>query len=41
MIPLYETVAKVLPNMEEHVIKPIRESLVYYKEMLEKQNKAA
>ncbi|KAJ3075299.1 High affinity cAMP-specific and IBMX-insensitive 3',5'-cyclic phosphodiesterase 9A [Podochytrium sp. JEL0797] len=36
MIPLYELAAKVLPNMDEAVIKPIRDSLVYYKEMLEK-----
>ncbi|KAJ3415058.1 High affinity cAMP-specific and IBMX-insensitive 3',5'-cyclic phosphodiesterase 9A [Chytridiales sp. JEL 0842] len=37
MIPLYETLAKVLPNMEESVIRPIRESLVYYKEMQAKE----
>ncbi|TPX77127.1 hypothetical protein CcCBS67573_g01616 [Chytriomyces confervae] len=39
MIPLYELAAKVLPNMEDAIIKPIRESLVYYKEMLEKTPK--
>ncbi|KAI9349199.1 hypothetical protein BDR26DRAFT_677583 [Obelidium mucronatum] len=36
MIPLYELASKVLPNMDEAVIKPIRDSLTYYKEMLEK-----
>nr|KAJ3419872.1 hypothetical protein HK105_006404 [Polyrhizophydium stewartii] len=35
MIPLYELVGKVLPNMEEHVITPIKDSLAYYKELLE------
>ncbi|KAI8842638.1 cGMP phosphodiesterase [Chytriomyces cf. hyalinus JEL632] len=39
MIPLYELAAKVLPNMEDAIIKPIRDSLVYYKEMLEKTPK--
>ncbi|KAI9202505.1 cGMP phosphodiesterase [Polychytrium aggregatum] len=36
MIPLYELTAKVLPNMEAAIIQPIRQSLTYYKEMLEK-----
>ncbi|TPX62813.1 hypothetical protein PhCBS80983_g00006 [Powellomyces hirtus] len=31
MIPLFELVGKVLPNMEEHVIAPIRKALEYYK----------
>ncbi|KAI8614026.1 hypothetical protein BC830DRAFT_417371 [Chytriomyces sp. MP71] len=39
MIPLYELAAKVLPNMEDTIIKPIRNSLVYYKEMLERTPK--
>ncbi|KAJ3018314.1 UNVERIFIED_CONTAM: High affinity cAMP-specific and IBMX-insensitive 3',5'-cyclic phosphodiesterase 9A [Siphonaria sp. JEL0065] len=36
MIPLYELASKVLPNMDEAIIKPIRDSLTYYKDMLEK-----
>ncbi|KAJ3005394.1 UNVERIFIED_CONTAM: High affinity cAMP-specific and IBMX-insensitive 3',5'-cyclic phosphodiesterase 9A, partial [Siphonaria sp. JEL0065] len=36
MIPLYELASKVLPNMDEAIIKPIRDSLIYYKDMLEK-----
>jgi hypothetical protein len=39
MIPLYELTAKVLPHMEENIIGPIRQSLIYYKEMLEKEKK--
>ncbi|KAJ3341573.1 hypothetical protein HDU83_006530 [Entophlyctis luteolus] len=39
MIPLYELVAKVLPNMDKTVIAPIKESLSYYKDMLEKTPK--
>ncbi|KAJ3156144.1 hypothetical protein HDU86_004112 [Geranomyces michiganensis] len=31
MIPLFELVSKVLPNMEEPVITPIRKALEYYK----------
>ncbi|KAJ3057061.1 hypothetical protein HK097_001030 [Rhizophlyctis rosea] len=38
MIPLFELVAKVLPNMEEPVIQPIRKALDYYKGLLEKQS---
>ncbi|KAJ3297125.1 High affinity cAMP-specific and IBMX-insensitive 3',5'-cyclic phosphodiesterase 9A [Borealophlyctis nickersoniae] len=37
MIPLFELVSKVLPNMEEPVIQPIRKALEYYKSLLEKQ----
>ncbi|KAI9100633.1 hypothetical protein DFS34DRAFT_693311 [Phlyctochytrium arcticum] len=33
MIPLFELVSKVLPNMEEPVIQPIRKALEYYKGM--------
>ncbi|TPX65455.1 hypothetical protein SpCBS45565_g05142 [Spizellomyces sp. 'palustris'] len=33
MIPLFELVSKVLPNMEEPVIQPIRRALDYYKSM--------
>ncbi|KAI8816058.1 uncharacterized protein EV422DRAFT_331632 [Fimicolochytrium jonesii] len=31
LIPLFELVAKVLPNMEEPIIQPIRSALQYYK----------
>ncbi|KAJ3061946.1 hypothetical protein HK102_008929 [Quaeritorhiza haematococci] len=34
MIPLFEAVAKVLPNMEDPVINPIRRALDYYKNLL-------
>ncbi|KAJ3332078.1 High affinity cAMP-specific and IBMX-insensitive 3',5'-cyclic phosphodiesterase 9A [Blyttiomyces sp. JEL0837] len=37
MIPLYEMVSKVLPNMEEPVIQPIKRAHEYYKSMLEKK----
>ncbi|KAJ3042903.1 High affinity cAMP-specific and IBMX-insensitive 3',5'-cyclic phosphodiesterase 9A [Rhizophlyctis rosea] len=37
LLPLFELVSKVLPNMEEHVIQPIRKALDYYKGLLEKQ----
>ncbi|KAJ3005941.1 High affinity cAMP-specific and IBMX-insensitive 3',5'-cyclic phosphodiesterase 9A [Thoreauomyces humboldtii] len=33
MIPLFELVGKVLPNMEEPVIQPIRKALEYYKSL--------
>ncbi|TPX45582.1 hypothetical protein SeMB42_g03949 [Synchytrium endobioticum] len=33
MIPLYELAARVLPNLEEHIITPIRKALEYYKAM--------
>ncbi|KAI9193593.1 uncharacterized protein BJ171DRAFT_525146 [Polychytrium aggregatum] len=36
MIPLFELVAKVLPNMDEPVIQPIKKALEYYKTLLEK-----
>ncbi|KAJ3387726.1 High affinity cAMP-specific and IBMX-insensitive 3',5'-cyclic phosphodiesterase 9A [Entophlyctis sp. JEL0112] len=35
MIPLFELVAKVLPNMDEPIIQPIRRAHEYYKSMLE------
>ncbi|KAJ3248279.1 hypothetical protein HDU78_001285 [Chytriomyces hyalinus] len=35
MIPLFELVAKVLPNMEEPIIQPIKKAHEYYKSMLE------
>lgn len=41
MIPLYELAAKVLPNMEDNVIRPIKESLLYYKQMQERMAAAA
>jgi hypothetical protein len=37
MIPLYETVSKVLPNMEESIIQPIRSAHQYYKDLLQSQ----
>lgn len=37
MIPLFELTAKVLPNMDEPIITPIRQSLTYYKDMLEQK----
>lgn len=40
MIPLYELTAKVFPNLDAVAIQPIKEALVYYKAMLEKQNSA-
>jgi len=33
MIPIFEAMAKVLPNMEDSVIQPIRTSLAYYKNL--------
>lgn len=36
MIPLFELVSKVLPQMDEVIISPIKKSLAYYKEMGEK-----
>ncbi|KAJ3122762.1 High affinity cAMP-specific and IBMX-insensitive 3',5'-cyclic phosphodiesterase 9A [Nowakowskiella sp. JEL0407] len=39
MIPLFELVGKVLPNIEQSVLTPIRQSLAYYKDMLEKDQK--
>ncbi|KAI8927751.1 hypothetical protein BC831DRAFT_161067 [Entophlyctis helioformis] len=37
MIPLYELMGKVLPNMDQYIISPIKESLAYYKDLLEKE----
>ena len=37
MVPLFELVAKVLPNMEEPIIKPIQQALTYYKDLQEKE----
>lgn len=36
MIPLFELMAKVLPSMEAPLITPIRQSLAYYKQLLDK-----
>jgi hypothetical protein len=36
MIPLYETLSKVLPNMEEAIIQPIRNAQKYYQGLLDK-----
>jgi len=33
MIPIFEAMAKVLPNMDDNVIQPIRTSLAYYKNL--------
>jgi len=33
MIPIFEAMAKVLPNMDDSVIQPIRTSLAYYKNL--------
>jgi len=33
MIPIFEAMAKVLPNMDDNVIQPIRTSLAYYKSL--------
>ncbi|ORY39916.1 HD-domain/PDEase-like protein [Rhizoclosmatium globosum] len=35
MIPLFELVSKVLPNMDEPIIQPIKKAHEYYKSMLE------
>ena len=35
MIPLYECLAKVLPNIEEHVLQPIRGAQKYYQGLLD------
>ncbi|KAI8609548.1 hypothetical protein BC830DRAFT_1070171, partial [Chytriomyces sp. MP71] len=35
MIPLFELVAKVLPNMDEPILTPIKKAHEYYKSMLE------
>ena len=37
MIPLFELLAKVLPNMDEEIIKPIRGALDFYKQLFERQ----
>jgi len=37
MIPLFELVSKVLPNMEEPIMKPVRQALNYYKELQEEE----
>ncbi|KAI9351798.1 high affinity cGMP-specific 3',5'-cyclic phosphodiesterase 9A [Zopfochytrium polystomum] len=37
MVPLYDLAAKVIPGMEEAIIRPIRESLAYYKAMQDKE----
>ncbi|KAJ1339369.1 hypothetical protein BSLG_006023 [Batrachochytrium salamandrivorans] len=37
MIPMYELVGKVLPNMDKHILHPIRASLNFYKHLLEKE----
>jgi len=36
MIPLFELVGKILPQMDEHIILPIKKSLAYYKDMQDK-----
>jgi high affinity cGMP-specific 3',5'-cyclic phosphodiesterase 9 len=33
MIPLYEALGKAMPNVEEHIIAPIRSALEYYKSL--------
>ena len=40
MIPLYELASKVLPNMEDQIIKPIKSALEYYKGLQEAEKKA-
>ncbi|KAJ3055162.1 High affinity cAMP-specific and IBMX-insensitive 3',5'-cyclic phosphodiesterase 9A [Rhizophlyctis rosea] len=37
MVPLFELVSKVLPNMEEPIMKPIQQALAYYKDLQEKE----
>ncbi|KAH9274467.1 hypothetical protein BASA83_003100 [Batrachochytrium salamandrivorans] len=37
MIPMYELVGTVLPNMDQYIVQPIRESLTFYKDLLEKE----
>ncbi|KAJ3107976.1 High affinity cAMP-specific and IBMX-insensitive 3',5'-cyclic phosphodiesterase 9A [Phlyctochytrium planicorne] len=37
MIPLYELMSKVLPNMDNTLLQPIRRAHEYYKSMLEKK----
>ncbi|KAJ1560463.1 High affinity cAMP-specific and IBMX-insensitive 3',5'-cyclic phosphodiesterase 9A [Cladochytrium tenue] len=39
MIPLFELVSKVLPNMEDTLLRPIRGAQEYYKGMLEAEKK--
>jgi hypothetical protein len=39
MIPLYELVSKVLPNMEDSIIKPIKSAHEYYKGLLDAEKK--
>ncbi|KAJ3041584.1 High affinity cAMP-specific and IBMX-insensitive 3',5'-cyclic phosphodiesterase 9A [Rhizophlyctis rosea] len=39
MIPLFELVSKVLPNMDEPIIKPIQQALAYYKDLQEKEKR--
>ncbi len=41
LLPLFETLGKVLPLMEETIIYPIRQALAYYKECLEREKKAS
>lgn len=36
MVPLYETLAKVLPGIDEPIVTPIRKALEYYKELQKK-----
>ncbi|KAL2918761.1 3',5'-cyclic-nucleotide phosphodiesterase [Polyrhizophydium stewartii] len=40
MIPLFELASKVLPDMEEPVLQPIRKALDYYKSCLDSTKKA-
>eukprot|EP00842_Homolaphlyctis_polyrhiza_P002920 jgi/Hompol1/3629/HPOL_003309-RA len=37
MIPLFELASKVLPDMEDQIIQPIRKAHEYYKSLLEKK----
>lgn len=41
MIPLYEALAKVVPNMEEHILGPIRGAQRYYQGLLDASKAAA
>jgi high affinity cGMP-specific 3',5'-cyclic phosphodiesterase 9 len=41
MVPLFELVSKVLPEMDDAIIKPIKKSLAYYKDIQDKATAAS
>lgn len=40
MVPLYETLAKVLPNMDAAIIQPIKNAQKYYQGLVDKAKSA-